>query len=326
MFSTNAVLNREVKKAVTREDILSKISEYDIFAKYIGEFRLGNIYNSPLREDKVPSFGIFVSHKTGSLLYKDLANGDCGNVFKFVKQLKNMSTYKETLESIANDLNISGLEIAMDSSSTKKMTQKETLIAVTRKPLNIKDIEYWNSFGISKETLKTFQVAPISRYFLNGTVKWNYRDESPMYCYKIFNKFKIYRPLEKGLNKWRGNLGPLDIQGFEQLPESGDLLIITKSLKDVMTLYEMGYNAVSPSSESASIPEIVMRNLARRFKKIIVFYDRDKAGVQFARKLVKEYSLSFMFINKKHKTKDVSDLVRNLGYAKALTIITNMIG
>jgi len=326
MYNTNAVLNREVKKAVTQEDILSKFSEYDIFAKYIGEFKIGNIYNSPIRKDGNPSFGIFVSYKTGSLLYKDLANGDCGNVFKFVKQFKNMSTYKETLESIANDLNLSSIDVAMDSAQIKTKSQpRETLISVTRKPLNLKDIDFWSSFGISKETLKTFQVSPISRYFLNGTVKWNYVEESPMYCYKIFNKFKIYRPFEKGLNKWRGNLGPLDIQGFEQLPESDDLLIITKSLKDVMVLHEMGYHAVSPASESSSIPEIVMRNLTRRFRKIIVFYDRDKAGMTFARKLSKEYKLNCIFINKKHKTKDISDLVKHKGYATALTLFEQMI-
>ena len=138
-----------------------------------------------------------------------------------------------------------------------------------------------------------------------------------MYAYKVFNKFKIYRPLSDKSIKWRGNLGSLDIQGFEQLPEKGNLLIITKSLKDVMVLYELGYNSIAPASESTVIPEIAMGNIKKRFKKIVVFYDRDATGMKFARKMVNQYNLDFMFIDKKHETKDISDFVKKFGIKKA---------
>ena len=49
---------------VTLEWILSKVTEYDIYAKYIGQFKVGMIYNSPFRKDKNPSFGIFYSKRT----------------------------------------------------------------------------------------------------------------------------------------------------------------------------------------------------------------------------------------------------------------------
>ena len=39
------------------------------------------------------------------------------------------------------------------------------------------------------------------------------------------------------------------VQGLSELPkEGGDLLIITKSLKDVMCCYEMGFNAIAAVS------------------------------------------------------------------------------
>jgi len=323
MYNTNTILNQNAEAKITMQNILEKVTDYDIFSKYIGDFKIGYIYNSPLRDDKNPSFGIFVSRKTGDLLYKDLASDDCGNVFKFVKRLKNLNTYEETLKVISEDMNINGLKLMM-SSEHKQRLIKDTIISVVRKPLNLTDIKFWSSFGVSKETLKIYNVSPISKFLTNGIVKGKYEIENPLYCYKVFNKFKIYRPFGSKMIKWRGNLNALDIQGFEQLPENGDLLIITKSLKDVMVLHEMGYDAVAPSSESVTIPESVMNNLKKRFKRILIFYDRDKAGVEYARKVSKAYNINAIFINKKYKTKDISDLVKGLGYAKALQIFDSM--
>ena len=45
-----------------------------------------------------------------------------------------------------------------------------------------------------------------------------------------------------------------------------------------MTLRAMGYNSIAPPSESSSIPDIVIDKLRERYKSMIVFYDRDKAG------------------------------------------------
>ena len=36
---------------ITLDWILSKVTEYDIYAKYIGQFKVGMIYNSPFRKD-----------------------------------------------------------------------------------------------------------------------------------------------------------------------------------------------------------------------------------------------------------------------------------
>lgn len=45
---------------ITLDWILSKVTEYDIYAKYIGEFKVGMIYNSPFRKDKNPSLESFI--------------------------------------------------------------------------------------------------------------------------------------------------------------------------------------------------------------------------------------------------------------------------
>ena len=101
------------------------------------------------------------------------------------------------------------------------------------------------------------------------------------------------------------------VQGMEQLPSFGNLLIITKSLKDVMCLYEMGYNSISSSSETTFLPKNILESLKERWKHIVILYDRDKTGVAEARKYSKQFNLDAIFVHKRFKSKDISDAIMN---------------
>ena len=136
-----------------------------------------------------------------------------------------------------------------------------------------------------------------------------------MYAYKVYDKFKIYRPLASKYTKWRTNLTNRHVQGLAEIPkEGGDLLIITKSLKDVMCLYEMGFSAISPSSETTFIPEDMLKSLRSKWKHIVIMYDRDKTGMKTAREYSKKYKLDAIFVHKKFNSKDISDAVKANGF------------
>lgn len=293
---------------ITLDWILSKVTEYDIYAKYIGQFKVGMIYNSPFRKDKNPSFGIYYSKRTKQLLFKDHGTGECGNVIKFVSLFTGKTEYNDILSDIVDKLNITNNTKLV--SSKQYISPTETVIGVVRQEFTDVDINYWKQFNISINTLKKFNVNSIKYYLCNGIVKGTYKRENPMYAYKVYNNFKIYRPLADKYTKWRNNLTDYDIQGYEQLPQKGDILFITKSMKDVMCLHEMGYPAISPSSESTFLPKDVLEQLKTRFKRIIILFDRDTSGVKRSRKLSRETGLEAMFINKKFKAKDVSDAVK----------------
>ena len=293
---------------ITLDWILSKVTEYDIYAKYIGQFKVGMIYNSPFRKDKNPSLGIYYSKRTKQLLFKDHGTGECGNVIKFVSLFTGKTEYNDVLSDIVDKLNITNNTKLV--SSKQYIQPTETVIGVVRQEFTDVDINYWKQFNISINTLKKFNVNSIKYYLCNGIVKGTYKRENPMYAYKVYNNFKIYIPLADKYTKWRNNLTDYDIQGYEQLPQKGDILFITKSMKDVMCLHEMGYPAVSPSSESTFLPKDVLEQLKTRFKRIIILFDRDTAGVKRSRKLSRETGLEAMFINKKFKAKDVSDAVK----------------
>lgn len=296
---------------ITLDYILSKVTEYDIYARYIGQFKIGFIYNSPFREDKNPSFGIFRSRKSGKLLFKDHGNGECGDVIKFVELYTGLTNYNDILNRIVTDMSITN---NTKLKSIKQYESKDTVIGVVRQDWTDVDKQYWSQFGITKETLIKFNVSSIKYYLCDGIVKGIYKNENPMYAYKVYDHFKIYRPLADKYTKWRNNLAPYDIQGYEQLPKKGDLLIITKSLKDVMCLYEMGYTAISPSSESTFLTPDVIDALKRRFKRILICFDRDIPGVKNMRKISLKTGLNGFLVHKKWKAKDISDAVKLNGF------------
>lgn len=297
---------------ITLDWILSKVTEYDIYAHYLGQFKVGMIYNSPFRKDKNPSFGIFYSKRTKQLLFKDHGTGDCGNVIKFVSLYTGITNYNDILLDIVDKLKITSDTKLV--SSKQYIASTETVIGVVRQDFTAEDINYWSQFNICINTLKKFNVNSIKYYLCNGIVKGIYKKENPMYAYKVYNNFKIYRPLADKYTKWRNNLGQYDIQGFKQLPKTDNLLIITKSLKDVMCLYEMGISAISPASESTFIPDDVLDNLKKRFKHILICFDRDTSGIKYLRKISLKTGLKPLLVHKKWKSKDISDAIKLNGF------------
>ena len=212
--------SKRIKKQdnpITLDYILSKVTEYDIYARYLGQFKVGFIYNSPFRKDKNPSFGIFRSKKTGKLLFKDHGNGECGDIIKFVELYTGITNYNDLLNQIVKDMQITNNTVLHSNKEVEKST--ETVIGVVRQDWTDIDKQYWSQFGISLKTLKKFGVSSIKYYLCDGVVKGVYKENNPMYAYKVYDRFKIYRPLADKYTKWRNNLTPYDIQGYEQLPK-----------------------------------------------------------------------------------------------------------
>ena len=311
---------RRVKQPnITLDWILSRVTEYEIYAHYLGEFKVGAIYNSPFRKDKNPSFGIYYSKRSRQLLFKDHGTGDCGNVIKFVSLMTGLTNYNDILKNIVDRLSITP-DTKLDSSK-QYIPSTETVIGIVRQPFTQVDLDYWSQFNISEKTLKKFNVSSIKYYLCNGIVKGIYKEDNPMYAYKVFNNFKIYRPLGDKYTKWRNNLSQDDIQGWEQLPKKGNILIITKSLKDVMCLHEMGIPAISPSSESTFISDAALEALKKRFKRILVCFDRDVPGVRYLRKISLKTGLEGFLLNKKLKSKDISDSIKLNGFEETKKFI-----
>ena len=321
MYSTKTAITM----TMSLKDLLDKVSDYDIYSYYLGPIKPKKLINSPLRpDDKIPSFAIFPS-KTGGMLFKDHGTGEAGNAIKFMKLYKNITTREELERELLKI--VKRVNPTQTTRKAVRMAENAsyTNIGIVRQPFTEIDKQYWKQFHISMDTLKRFNVFSIKYFLCNNIVRGIYKNDNPMYAYKVDDKFKIYRPLASRYTKWRTNLSNENIQGYAQLPEKGDLLFITKSLKDVMCLYEMGYTAVSPSSETTFIPKKRLDELKKRFKTIIILFDRDAAGVKNARQCSKEHGLDAMFVHKKFKAKDVSDAVKANGFAQVKNWLTKTV-
>lgn len=312
MFDFEKVLNKNCLK-----DILKQTTEYDIYSYYIGkQFEIGRVMKSPLRKESHPSFGVFKSTTSGDLLWKDQATGKTGNIVTFVSELFNINN-TDAINKIYEEVVKKQIILITEKGSRIRDSYEKvkTIISIQRKNFTETDDKYWGQYLISREILKKHNVFPIQTFWINDQIaNLFYTKKQPLYAYIVGDKYQIYSPYGDKKNKFRTNCNIGDIHGLEQLPDKGNLLIITKSKKDIIVLDRLGYNAIAPLGETTPIPDEIISDLKNRFKKIIVLYDNDEPGIKAATKFSLHHDLRFVYIPKeyyiKFGIKDVSDFIK----------------
>jgi hypothetical protein len=302
-------------EALTIANIKTKVSSKEIFRRYCTNFKdLNSLFKSEFREDKNPSCCV-IMYKD-DLLYKDFGSGVSTDAVGYV-MMKFNTNFHGALEIINQDFNL-GLGEYTDGSKNlfsqiTKYPEQEIDIPVRKKVLKVKvrdwkicDVDYWKGkYEISKRTLDLFKVRPISHFWIDEllvTADQLAYDYAFYWEDGIFRR-KIYQPVNTKV-KWISNGGAV-VQGEGVLPKQGNLLIITKSLKDVMALYEMGYTAIAPTSETSFLPGVYLEKQQSRFIRIVIFFDNDKQGKISAVK----WNLLYVFIPEEFKVKDISDMI-----------------
>jgi len=115
-----------------------------------------------------------------------------------------------------------------------------------------------------------------------------------------------------------------EIEGFKQLSFKKDELVITKSLKDVMLLYEFGIESIAPPSEGFIFSDELIELLKSKYDKIYVLYDFDYAGVRGMQRLKKSYGIDPILLQARRDfvkiAKDLTDhyKILNKDYLKSL--------
>jgi 5S rRNA maturation endonuclease (ribonuclease M5) len=309
------------------DKLFSTITHYQVFCYYIDEeLKLGKPINSPLRKDHIPSFALF-KHRAGTILYKDFATGEVGDSVRFIQRLKNV-TYRQALYIIACDFNYvqSNVEV------TNKIEKYIKLQTPSKKPINIGikkrgwqqcDKEYWGQYEIKRRTLDKFWVCAARLLFFNDALV---KPDKHCYAYKEIKddktSYKILQPYSD--YKWINNANDSIHQGYRQLPERGELLIITKALKDVMSLHDVtGNPAIGLQAESVSMKSTVMKEYKRRFERVICLFDNDVPGRKFSKRFSSEFDIQEVFMPQE-MSKDFSDVVKDYGSQEALGILTEI--
>ena len=127
-------------------------------------------------------------------------------------------------------------------------------------------MDYWKSYGIQPQTLSKYNVAPIRFGWVNDDICYSYKQQDLAYAYYFSEGvYKLYFPER---TDWRFLGNHKGLQGYDQLPNTGTLLVVTKSLKDVMYLSQLGIAAVAPPSESSILTAEQYADLTARFDKM----------------------------------------------------------
>lgn len=292
------------------------------------------LFRSPLRRDKQPTCS-FYRNKSGTLIFKDFATGQHLNIFDVVQSIFKCD-YFESLRIIANDFGI-----VRDNTLHKnpgkinlnpiKIKDKEiSKIQIEVQEFTDSELKWWGKYGISKDILKRFNVYSCKHVFLNDQLFAESQQHCPIFGYygKKYQGLELWRCYFPKRTSFRfiTNWPSKKIQGYDQLPKKGKLLIITKSMKDTMCLYSCGITACAPNSENLFISDVVLEDLKKRFKHIVVFYDNDRPGLINMAKIRKEHpELIYTYIPNKYGSKDISDFYKDHGRKETLNLIKTFI-
>jgi len=312
---------------ITLDEIKLRVSDYDIFKKYCSNFEeIDRSFLSEFYNDTKASCRVLQS-ASGGLYYKDYGNGDYFHPFDYVKYKYSCNSMHEVLNIVANDFGLKKIRLNMDpkllisnalEAERPKYVKKLTNINIVTKNFTLADFEYWNQYGIDFETLNKYNVHSCTHVFINkGNTHYvlEYSRANPIYAYEFKSGlYKIYMPLTIKPNpRWFSNVDSRTLQGFSQLPDTGDLLIITKALKDVMCYYTLGYNAVALQAESNKLDIEIFNELKCRFKKVICNFDNDDEGKNATKNMVENFNIDYFYID---EAKDLSDKIKNEGIEK----------
>lgn len=314
----------EISKAL---DCAEKVFSFHLPGYTLG---IGNT-NSPFRNDSIPSFS--VKWIKGKWRWKDWGTGQSGDVISFIQEMFGLD-FTQSVQKIVNDYDVPSFAEGKDShckqiSKGIKKQRKVEIDVKSRLTFLPKEEDWWRQFGIGLETLKKYNVKSCSHIFINKRVILCKELTFAYFEKKDKTSVKIYCPTS--IPKWLTNSNYDVWQGWTQMDEKADILIITSSLKDVMSIRETtGYNSVALQAESILPKEKIINELKSRFSKIYVFYDNDfhkekNNGRIMGKKLADKFNLIQIEIPAEYKSKDYSDLVKNIGKEKSIEIIKNLL-
>lgn len=314
---------------ISKDILLSKKTEEEYFSMYLGiNPKLNKLYKSPLRSDKKPTCS-FYRGKSG-LKFHDFGMNKSYSFIDIVMEKYNLSYYK-AIRYIAKDVGLIDDIIHIPTKPLVKYDNskiEETgtcLLEATIKEFSKEELAWWSQYNITLDILKKYNVFSLKAVFINGKLNSIFNRKQPIYGY-FFGKrnnvdlWKIYYPFR---SKYRFLLNNSLIQGFKQIEGVyDDVIVVTKSYKDVMSMSSFGINAIAPQSEAVILDKDLIEYLKKHFKYIIFNADWDRTGKLFMINNRRKYGgICLTFSKRDFWEKDFSDNVAKFGPEKMKILI-----
>lgn len=315
---------------ITKEIILNRVSEEQIMEHYLGIPIQKGLFRSPLRRDDKPTCS-FYRDRRGRLIMKDFSGAFSGDAFAVVME-KFQCSYYMALQIIANDFGIirrkdlTKHRPKIEYSGIKFEEKESAKIQIQTREFNEKELNWWLSYGITKQTLEKFRVYPVDKAWLNNHLFYQNIDNKLVFGYyggikdgnELWRLYFSQRKSYKFISNWKSN----QIQGIHMIPkEGGEYIVVTKSLKDCMCLYEFGIPAIAPCSENLFLTNEQYAGLCKLYKRVYLLYDNDLPGIHAMNKFHKEHPNLICLKLNRNDAKDISDYRKAFGYKKTLDLI-----
>lgn len=293
------------------------MDEINIYRKYIGsDYQVGKTIRSPFpSEIRKPDFHPSFSTKwfNGVICWNDFAidvPGISKGPIGFV-QLMEGGISREDAKDIIKNGGFSTFNSNRILTIEERFSMEKDPLIYTYNDLTPIHYQYYDMLFVSPRILFRYDTKALTSILKLEKPIWKASEHNFGFYYKIGSGDKSYMPFNKYYQPRTPKVMHQNIdklEGYDQLPAFGKLLVITKSIKDVKTLVAAGYNAICCSSEnSLNIFILYAYELSCRFDEIIVWGDPDKTG--------RDYGLRIKQIINKVKiansiiAKDPSDIV-----------------
>ena len=321
------------KSSFTLDDVLRVASEAQIVSYYLGILKVPCIINSPLRQDRHPSFGLYSPNGT-EINYIDFSTRDSGTIFTLLKNMWNLD-YPEVFKRICQDFSKFNSKATVIKSSKCNVTSQGSSSNIDMKckvrEWKDYDLEYWASYGITLPWLKYANVYPIShKIIVKDGKEFVFGADKYAYAYVEFKEgkttLKIYQPFNKRGFKWANKHDRSVISLWTKVPKTGDKIVVCSSLKDALCLWaNTSIPAIAIQGEGYGMSDTAINELKRRYKEVYILLDNDEAGLRDGEKLSASTGFINLVLPNINGAKDVSDLYKSLENKKRFkNIILNL--
>ena len=282
------MIRGNIKLELSVDTILSKISAYDIYRFYFGDFKINEVTYNHLRGEKggTPSFVIGNKGKHGELRHMDFSSsswrGDC---FDLVRSIYNCSLWEACVK-IDQDFGL-GIhstplrdykKIVSKYSQPEELGKRYSLIQVVTRKFTKEELAYWEEYHITPEELKSNHIYSIKELYINKS-RYALSNDVLRFGYLICGGYwKIYFPHESKKRKWLSNVPLTTIYGLENIDKDHNTLIVD-SLKDMIVCKKIYNHVIQVQNESLScISKEDAEYITANSKEVFVGFDADEAG------------------------------------------------
>jgi len=321
----------EPLKAVSPEMVLDKVSEIEILEYYLQiSVQFTSLFVSPsIIRSSDTSPGCKFLFNGIKVKYIDFAAGineDCFGIVSYIYGLN----FDQSITRICKDFRLYG-----HSSNSIAPKKSNSLLGELKEKPKAKfnyqylqweevDIKFWTKRHIHSKELKKYNVSSIKYIFHNNKLIYTRKPSDVCYVYEFEdNTVQFYFPNRKTRrfltnSKW--------VMGWEHLPPSGENVIITKSLKDIILVSEIyGFPSIGKIGENTLIEEMYVNDLRERFNNIFLLNDNDEAGRRATEKINKVYKDFIPIFYEEDLGKDTDEVTMNIGTVETQEVLNQMI-